>query len=116
MLFTKLPISEIKKLSKLKGKEINEAKKILAYEVTKISRGENQAKEAEEISNNLFTKNILDQRITSFSVNSKEILSSTFSLIDAVEKLDLVKSRTETKRLIKSKGIKINDTKYLCAL
>ena len=38
-LFTKINLKEIKKISELKGKEINEAKKILAYEVTKITRG-----------------------------------------------------------------------------
>ncbi|MDC0192736.1 tyrosine--tRNA ligase, partial [Alphaproteobacteria bacterium] len=48
-LFTKLPFEERRKLSQLKDQEINEAKKILAYEVTKITRGEQQAKEAEEI-------------------------------------------------------------------
>ena len=111
-LFTKLPISEIKKLSKLKGKEINEAKKILAFEVTKISRGESQAKQAEEISNNLFDNNKLDDRIASYSVKSIEILESKFSIIDAVEKLKLVKSRSEIKRLIKSKGIKVNNENY----
>jgi len=111
-LFTKLPISEIKKLSKLKGKEINEAKKILAFEVTKISRGESQARQAEEISNNLFDNNKLDDRITSYSVKSIEILESKFSIIDAVEKLKLVKSRSEIKRLIKSKGIKVNNENF----
>lgn len=112
LLFTKLPIIEIKKISELKGQEINEAKKILAYEVTKISRGEDQAKEAEEISNNLFTNKKLDDRVNSFSVNSESILNSTFTLIDAVEKLNLIKSRSETKRLVKSNGIKINDENY----
>ena len=112
LLFTKLTISEINKLSELKGKEINEAKKILAYEVTKISRGKNQAQEAEDISNNLFSNNKLDDRIISYSVNSRDIIETKFSLIDAIEKLNLVKSRSETKRLIKSKGIKINDKNY----
>ena len=111
-LFTKLPLEEISKLSKLKGQEINEAKKILAFEVTKITRGEEQAKEAKEVSNNIFANNILDDRINSFSVSSKEILISSFSLLDAVEKLQLVKSRSEAKRLIKSKGIKVNDENY----
>ena len=110
--FTKLPLEEISKLSKLKGQEINEAKKILAFEVTKITRGEEQAKEAKEISNNIFANNTLDDRINSFSVSSKEILISSFSLLDAVEKLQLVKSRSEAKRLIKSNGIKVNDENY----
>ena len=110
--FTKLPLEEISKLSKLKGQEINEAKKILAFEVTKITRGEEQAREAKEISNNVFANNTLDDRINSFCVSSKEILISSFSLLDAVEKLQLVKSRSETKRLIKSNGIKVNDENY----
>ena len=112
LLFTKLSLDEIKKLSKLKGQEINEAKKILALEVTKISRGKNQAKEAQDISNNIFTNNKLDGRINSFSINLSQILNSNFSLIDAVEKLNLVESRSDAKRLIKSNGIKVDDQNY----
>ena len=48
-LFTKLPFEEITKLSKLKGQEINEAKKILAFEVTNICRGKKAANEALEM-------------------------------------------------------------------
>ena len=65
-----------------------------------------------DISNNIFTNNALDDRIASFSVSSKEILNLSFSLIDAIEKLELVKSRSETKRLIKSNGVKVNDENY----
>ena len=111
-LFTKLPHEEISKLSKLKDKEINEAKKILAFEVTKITRGKEQAREAMDISDNIFANHTLDDRITSYRVNSKELLESSFSLLDAIEKLQLVKSRSETKRLIKSNGIKINNKNY----
>jgi len=111
-LFTKLPIEERKKLSKLKDQEINEAKKILAFEVTKITRGEKQAKEAEEISTNIFLNNKIDNRINSFEIKSNSIKDSSFSIIDAIEKLKLVKSRSEVKRLIKSNGIKINDENY----
>jgi len=111
-LFTKLPLEEISKLTKLKDQEINEAKKILAFEVTKITRGEEQAKEARDISTNIFAKNTLDDRINSFRVESKKILESSFSIVDAVEKLELVNSRSEIKRLIKSNGIKVNDKNY----
>tara|TARA_B100000029_G_scaffold516649_1_gene632245 strand:- start:8361 stop:9599 length:1239 start_codon:yes stop_codon:yes gene_type:complete len=111
-LFTKLPLNEIKKLSNLKGKEINEAKKILAYEITKITRGEKQAKEAMDISNNIFNENNLDDRINSYSVKANDIAESLFSIIDAVEKLKLVNSRSEIKRLIKMNGIKVNDENY----
>ena len=62
-LFTKLPLNEIKKLSSLKDKEINEAKKILAYEITKIVRGKEDANEAIEMANNIFNSNIVDKRL-----------------------------------------------------
>ena len=111
-LFTKLPIEEIKRLSKLKNKEINEAKEILAFEVTKFVRGKEAAEEAMEIANNIFKSNISDSRINNFKVDAKNIIDNSFSIIDAIEKLSLVSSRSEIKRLIKSKGIKINDVIY----
>ena len=108
-LFTKVSLNEIEKLSKLKGKEINEAKKILAFEVTKITRGLESAHEAADIANNIFTKKSLDDRIPSFDIKFSEIEGSNFLILDAIEKLNLSKSRGDTKRLIKSKGIKVND-------
>ena len=111
-LFTKISLDEIKKLSKLKGKEINEAKKILAFEVTKICRGVKSAKEAEDIAKNLFSIKKIDDRLPSYEIKSSFITSSKFSILDALEKLNLSKSRSDTKRLIKSKGIKINEEIY----
>ncbi len=111
-LFTKLPIEERRRLTLLKDQEINEAKKILAFEVTKITRGEKQAKEAEEISTNIFLNNKNDNRINSLEIESNRMEDSSFSILDAVEKLNLVKSRSEIKRLIKSKGIKIDNENY----
>ena len=112
-LFTKIPIEEIKKLSSLKDKEINEAKKILAYEVTKLVRGKKEAEEAKEIANNLFQSNILDERINNYSVKISHIKNNDFTIVDAIEKLNLVKSRSEIKRLIKSNGVKVNDIIYI---
>ena len=111
-LFTKINLNEIDKLSKLKGKEINEAKKILAFEVTKITRGLESANEAEDIANNIFNKKKLDERISTFEIDLSSITKSQFSILDAIEKLNLSKSRSETKRLIKSKGVKINEEIY----
>ena len=111
-LFTKLPLDEIKKLSALKNKEINEAKKILAYEVTKIVRGTEDANEALEIADNTFNSKIVDQRLPNISHNISDIKNNNFTILDAIEKLKLVNSRSEVKRLIKSDGIKVNDMLY----
>jgi tyrosyl-tRNA synthetase len=111
-LFTKIELKEIAKLSKLKGKEINEAKKILAFEVTKITRGADPAKEAEEIAHNIFNKKQIDDRVATYEISSSQMKKNKFTILDAIEKLNLTKSRSETKRLIKSKSIKINDEIY----
>lgn len=111
-LFTKLPINEIIKLSALKDQEINEAKKILAYEVTKIVRGEEDADEALEIANNTFSANIIDKRLPNISLKEVDIKNENFTILDAIEKLNLVKSRSEIKRLIKADGVKVNDQLY----
>ena len=108
-LFTKIPLNEIKKLSSLKDKEINEAKKILAYEVTKIVRGKEDADEALEIADNIFNSKINDERLPSISENKLNLQNNSFTILDAIEKLELVKSRSEIKRLIKSDGIRVND-------
>jgi len=111
-LFTKLPLDEIKKLSELKNQEINEAKKILAYEVTKIVRGIEEADEALEIAENTFNSKIVDQRLPNISHIESDIKNNNFTILDAIEKLKLANSRSEVKRLIKSDGIKVNDKLY----
>ena len=111
-LFTKLPLKEIKKLSTLKNEEINEAKKILAYEVTKLVRGKEDADEALEIANNIFNAKIIDERLPNISEKKLNLEDEVFTILDAIEKLDLVKSRSEIKRLIKSDGVRVNDELY----
>ena len=108
-LFTTLSLSEIDKLSKLRNKEINEAKKILSYEVTKLCRGKKSADNAQDISLNIFDNKIIDERIGSKKVELKNLSTNQYNLIDALENLNLVKSRSDAKRIIKSNGVKIND-------
>ncbi len=111
-LFTKLPLDEIRKLSVLQNQEINEAKKILAYEITKNVRGKEDADEALEITNNVFNSNISDERLPNISEKKINLSNESFTILDAIEKLKLVKSRSEVKRLIKSEGVKINNELY----
>ena len=111
-LFTKLPLIEISKLSLLKDQEINEAKKILAYEVTKIVRGKEDADEALEIADNIFNSKIIDERLPNISQKKLNLINEEYTILDAIEELKLVKSRSEIKRLIKSDGVKVNNKLY----
>ena len=108
-LFTTLNLEEINKLANLKNQEINEAKKILAYEVTKICRGKKSADDALEISKNIYDENLVDVRGNSIEILSNDIVNNNFDIIDALDKLKLVQSRSEAKRIVKSGGVRINN-------
>ena len=103
-LFTELPISEIRKFENLKGAEINEAKIILANEVTKLCRSPEAAEKISLSSANLFIKSETDDTLPSVKITSVEI-----SLIDALRILNFLKTNGEARRLIKGNGAKINN-------
>ena len=103
-LFTELPISEIRKLEKLKGAEINEAKIILANEVTKLCRSSKAAEEISSSSANLFSKSETVDTLPSVKITSVEI-----SLIDALRILNFLNTNGEARRLIRGNGAKINN-------
>jgi len=103
-LFTELPIDEIKKLEKLEGVEINEAKIILANEVTKLCRSKEAAEKISISSANVFNKKETDQDLPSF-----KIISHNISLIEALKSLNFVQTNGEARRLIRGNGAKIND-------
>ena len=103
-LFTELPISEINKLGKLKGAEINEAKIILANEVTKLCRSSEAADKISSSSAKLFSKSAIDDTLPSVEVTNCEI-----SFIEALKILNFLNSNGEARRLIRGNGAKIND-------
>ena len=103
-LFTELPINEINKLERLKGAEINEAKIILANEVTKLCRNEEEAEKISAASTNLFNKIKTDD-----SIPNVNLLNHGISLIDALKKLNFIQSNGEARRLIRGNGARIND-------
>ncbi len=103
-LFTELPISEISKLEKLKGAEINEAKIILANEVTKLCRSSEAAVKISSSSVNLFNKYETDDTLPSVEVPNGEI-----SFIEALKILNFLNTNGEARRLIRGNGAKIND-------
>ena len=103
-LFTELPLTEISKLEKLKGAEINEAKIILANEVTKLCRSEEEALRISNAAANTFNNVINDNALPSAIISNLEI-----KFIDALRILKFVNSNGEARRLIKGNGAKIND-------
>ena len=98
-------MDEIYRLEALKDKEINEAKKILAYEATKICRGENEAQSAQETAIKAFEQGIAGGDLPSIEMNNVDGLS----VIEAFLQIGFVESKGEARRLIKQSGLKLND-------
>ncbi|MBN2442161.1 MAG: tyrosine--tRNA ligase [Spirochaetales bacterium] len=112
-LYTFLPVEEIKKLSALKDKEINIAKQILAYELTKIVHGEKAAEEAKKSSNALFLKDGADEEADAVSITITHAEFTSNSNIVSLFKLSgLCSSMGEARRLVAQGGAYINGKRY----
>jgi len=109
-LFTALPLDEIARLEALEGQEINEAKKILADEATKLCRGEAAAAEAAETARQTFEQGIASEGLPVIEVPRAE-LDAGIPAFDAFRRAGLAASGGEARRLIKGGGARINDQK-----
>ncbi len=104
-LLTFLPMEKVEELSSLKDEKINEAKKVVAYEITKLIHGEEEAKKAEEASNALFGgQGSLDNMPTA-------TVASNISILDAIIQVGFAPSKGQARQLITQGGISLNDTK-----
>lgn len=106
-LLTFLPMDEVRRLGSFKDTEINKAKEVLAYEVTKIVHGEEEALNAQQASKALF-----EGGTNVGSIPTTEIPASEFEegvdIITLLQKINLIPSRSEGRRLIQQNSIKIN--------
>ena len=109
--FTLLPLDEIKRLEKLEGAEINEAKKILADHATAFVHGESAVKEARTTAQKLFemTKASLDDTSLPTLILSEEELKAGVSILELFCRLNLTASKGEARRLIEGGGGRLND-------
>ena len=109
-LFTTLPIDEIKKLEALKGSAINEAKKILAHEATKLCHGEQAAKDAATTAQQVFEQGGVGGDLPSIEIDGKR-LTAGITIIDLLVEAGMAGSKGEARRLIQGGGALINDNK-----
>ena len=106
-LLTFLPMDEVHRLGALEGSEINEAKKVLAFEVTKIVHGEDEANKAKEAAEALFAGSGSAQNMPTVSIS----LSGTDKLLDILAKNEIFASKSEGRRLMQQNGLTLNDAK-----
>lgn len=105
-MLTYLPMEEVKRLASLKDEKINEAKKIAAFEITKLIHGEEEAIKAQEATEALFEgKGSLDNMPT------VQIEATNLPLIDVLVKATLAPSKGQARKLIEQGGVTLNDQK-----
>lgn len=109
-LLTFLPMEEVRRLGALEGAEINKAKEVLAYEITKIVHGEEEAVKAQEAARALFAEGGKSANIPT-TTYKKEEMDEGKDLITLLVDTKLAKTRSEGRRLITQGGITVNDTK-----
>ena len=108
-LFTELPLDEIARLSALKGNELNEAKKILANEVTQLCHGRDAANSVAESARKTFEEGSIGQDLPFIIINKNDLENGVW-VIEAMRKLALIQSNGEGRRLIANGGVRVNDT------
>ncbi|MEP6548196.1 MAG: tyrosine--tRNA ligase [Gammaproteobacteria bacterium] len=103
-MFTDLAVAEIRRLEQLAGAEINEAKKILATETTRLCHGDAAAREASETAAKAFTGTVAEGLPTMTLAAGVQL-----SVLDAVVALGMAASKSEARRLVDQGGVKLND-------
>ena len=105
-MLTFMPLEKIKELTSYKDERMNEAKKILAFEITKLVHGEEEAKKAEEAANALFNgQGSLENMPTT------KIATTNISILEAIISAGIAPSKGQARTLINQGGISLNDEK-----
>jgi len=107
-VFTELPLDEIAKLEALRGQEINEAKKILATEVTTLAHGKPAAEQAAETARRTFEEGGKAGTLPTVDV-PRARLAAGIAAFELLHQAGLAESRTEARKLIKGGGARLND-------
>ena len=108
-IFTRLPLAEIAKLAALGGNEINEAKKVLATEITAIVHGRAAAEQASATASATFEAGSIDLSLPTATVTSGE-LNAGVGILAALVTAGLAASNGEARRHIQSGAVRLNDT------
>lgn len=108
MLLTFVPVEEINEITNVEGAAINEAKKRLAFEITKLVHGEEEALKAKSAAEALFSGGVDMSNVPTVTI-SKEKLGST--LLDIIAETKIVPSKSEGRRLMQQNGLSLNGEK-----
>lgn len=112
-MLTFVPIEEIEEMEKtMEGAQFNKAKELLAYELTKLVHGEEEANKALEAAKALFSSNASSANMPSTELEASELTDGGMNILDLLVRCGLTPSKSEGRRLVTQNGIAINDVKF----
>ena len=109
-MLTFLPLEQIDEMDKWEGSQLNRAKEILAYELTSLVHGEEEAKKAETAAKSLFGGGVAGGSVPTTEI-SREEYGDGMQIIELLEKCGLIPSRGEGRRLVQQGGVKVAEQK-----
>ncbi|MBE6792962.1 MAG: tyrosine--tRNA ligase [Ruminococcaceae bacterium] len=110
-MLTFLPLEEINKMDAWEGSQLNTAKEILAYELTKLVHGEEEANKAQEASRALFGGGASSENMPTTALTAADFTDDSIGLLDLMVKCGLAASKGEARRLVDQGGVAINGEK-----
>ena len=115
-MLTFLPLEEIDKMDKWEGSQLNTAKEILAFELTKLVHGEEEANKAQQTARALFSGSGNLDNMPSYTLSKDDLTNGKIAVNDILFKAGMTKSKGEGRRLIEQGGVSVNDKKVASAV
>ena len=109
-MLTFLPLEEIEKMDSWEGSQLNQAKEILAYELTKLVHGEEEAEKAQASARALFSAGNAENMPT-FELSDEDFMDGKIDILGVVTKAGLTASRSEARRAVEQGGVTVNGEK-----
>ena len=110
-MLTFLPLDQIEEMAKWEGSQLNKAKEILAFELTKMIHGEDEANKAQEGARALFGGGANTDNMPTTEIGEDDLSDDGIAILDLLIKCKLIPSKGEGKRLIQQGGISVDDNK-----
>ncbi len=110
-MLTFLPLEQIDEMDKWEGSQLNRAKQILAYELTTLVHGEEEARKAEAASKALFVGGADDSNMPTTTLSEEQLKDGALGILDLMVACKLAASNSEARRLVQQGGVFVNDEK-----
>ena len=110
-ILTFLPMEQINEYAKKEGSELNAVKEVLAFEVTRLIHGQEEAERAQQGARALFGSGADKENMPATEIMAEDFTEEKLSLLDMLLKAGLASSRSEGRRLVEQGGVSVNDVK-----